>query len=102
MFVLALGSLLFYLTRGKFARQALCLAGVILLYMLIYWLTYGKTAYTLIQLCALLTIPLLYTYNGQRGKWKGMKWLFYVYYPAHLILIGFLREALIRGYIPYP
>ena len=38
------------------------------------------------QWVALLAIPLLALYNGQRGKWK-IKWLFYAYYPLHLAII---------------
>ena len=38
-----------------------------------------------------MSIPLLSLYNGQRGSWKGMKWFFYLYYPAHLVLVGVLR-----------
>ena len=33
-------------------------------------------------------------YDGTRGKWRGMGWLFYGYYPAHLALIGVLRVLL--------
>ncbi|MBO5868676.1 MAG: hypothetical protein J6Q54_07210 [Oscillospiraceae bacterium] len=40
-------------------------------------------------------IPLLALYNGQRGKrpkWNSlMKWVFYLYYPLHLLLLGLLR-----------
>lgn len=36
-----------------------------------------------VQWWSLLAVPLLALYNGQRGKWK-LKWLFYLYYPAHL------------------
>lgn len=36
-----------------------------------------------IQWWSLLAVPLLALYNGKRGKWK-LKWLFYLYYPAHL------------------
>ena len=39
-----------------------------------------------IQYYSLLAAPLIALYNGQRGKWK-LKWLFYVYYPAHLVAI---------------
>lgn len=39
-----------------------------------------------IQWFALLALPLLALYNGQRGKRK-LKWLFYIYYPAHLAVI---------------
>ena len=35
------------------------------------------------QWLALLALPLLALYNGQRGKWR-IKWVFYLYYPAHL------------------
>lgn len=38
------------------------------------------------QWCALLAVPLLALYNGQRGK-LPMKWLFYFYYPAHLVIL---------------
>ena len=39
-----------------------------------------------IQWFALLAIPLLALYNGKRGK-LSMKWIFYFYYPAHLVLL---------------
>lgn len=39
-----------------------------------------------IQIYALLALPLLALYNGQRGKWN-MKYLFYIYYPAHLAVL---------------
>lgn len=41
------------------------------------------------QWYALLSLPLLALYNGKRGKRK-MKYLFYVYYPAHLVVIHLL------------
>ncbi len=39
-----------------------------------------------IELFALLAIPLLCLYNGQKGKFS-YKWLFYIFYPAHILLI---------------
>ncbi len=41
------------------------------------------------QWLALLALPLLALYNGRRGEWK-MKWLFYLYYPAHLAALWLL------------
>ena len=41
-----------------------------------------------------LALPLLWLYTGQRGKAK-MKYLFYIYYPLHLVVvyyIGFLMQ----------
>ena len=46
------------------------------------------------QWLCLLSLPLLALYNGQRGRIK-MKYLFYIYYPAHLAAI-YLLEFLLR------
>lgn len=65
-----------YLGRSK--AQKLCLAAGVLLAL--------SAGIGDIQLFALLALPLLAMYNGQRGKWK-MKYFFYIYYPAHLVAI---------------
>lgn len=39
------------------------------------------------------TIPLLFSYNGRRGK-ISLKWFFYVYYPAHIAVLGLLHMGL--------
>ena len=39
-----------------------------------------------IQYYSLLALPLLQCYNGRRGKWK-LKYFFYVFYPAHLVIL---------------
>ena len=38
-------------------------------------------------------VPLL-LYNGKRGK--GLKWLFYAFYPGHLLLLYGIKLALSR------
>lgn len=44
---------------------------------------------------AFLPIGLLSCYKGQHGRktWLS-KWFFYIYYPAHLIVLGFLQRIL--------
>jgi len=49
--------------------------------------------YALVQLCVILVYPFLRQYNGEKGAAKWMKWLFYIYYPAHLIIVGLIRLA---------
>ena len=43
-----------------------------------------------------LSLPILRLYNGQRGRSprinRIMKWLFYLYYPLHLLVIGLLEH----------
>lgn len=46
-----------------------------------------------IQWYAFGVIPILMLYNGTRGK-KGMKYLFYIYYPLHLVVIQAIAQIL--------
>ena len=46
------------------------------------------------QLGIFLVIPLLQFYNGEPGRRTVVnKWLFYVFYPLHLILIWLILKA---------
>lgn len=40
------------------------------------------------QFGMLLSVPIIGAYNGSLGGKKGGKWFFYVYYPAHMLLIA--------------
>ena len=46
-----------------------------------------------IRLFALLAVPLLLLYSGKRGK-KKMKLFFYVFYPAHLVVLWLIGMAM--------
>ena len=39
-----------------------------------------------VQWYAFMALPLLLLYNGKRGRWR-MKYFFYVFYPAHLVIL---------------
>ena len=82
-----------YAHRGNFKKQAVDIIMWSFVYAAVYFLFLDKL-YGVLQMFTFLTIPILAQYNGERGSWKGMKWLFYVYYPAHLVVIGFIRIAL--------
>lgn len=41
-----------------------------------------------LNLGVFLPIPLLLLYNGEKGGGKYTKWVFYIFYPAHLLLLG--------------
>lgn len=82
-----------YQHRGNIKRQALDIAFWTAIYALVYFFAMDRF-YGVLQMATILSVPLLSCYNGERGKWKGMKWLFYLYYPAHLVVIGIIRVAL--------
>ena len=79
--------------RGDFRRQMCWLMVWSAVYALVYFFFIDKI-YALVQLGTCLAIPLLRCYDGTRGKWRSMGKLFYIYYPAHLALIGVLRVLL--------
>ena len=66
-----------YLVPNKMGK--LCAAGVLLVAMC-------STYLSDVQWFALLALPLLLLYNEKRGKAK-LKYLFYIFYPAHLVAI---------------
>lgn len=83
---------LFYLCRqGRYARPGL-LAGMLVLNGLC--IGSMKTAVfgiqVPIQIFAVAALPLLWLYNGRPGA-KGWRWVFYVFYPAHLLVLEGIR-----------
>lgn len=82
-----------YYNRKNFKIQAMHIMLWTFIYATVYFFFIDKP-YAFIQLGTWLTIPILFQYNGERGKLKGMKWFFYIFYPAHLVVIGILRIVL--------
>ncbi len=87
-----------YRNRGNLKKQMTAILPWVLLYAAVSFFFVDR-AYGLVQPFVFLVYPLLKRYNGQRGKGKGMKWFFYLYYPAHLAVIGLLR-ILLYGNVP--
>lgn len=83
--------------KDNFKKQMLSMFFMIITYIVVYFFAIDKV-YAFLQFGIILAIPLLFTYNGERGKYvklnKFMKWFFYVYYPLHLLLI-FIFSSLI-------
>lgn len=79
--------------RGNFKKQMTGMVFAVGIYAVVYMIFVNST-YGAIQIFVVLAIPLLKAYSGQQGKWKGMKWFFYLYYPLHLAICGLIRIAL--------
>lgn len=85
--------LIFYFFREKKIKYLLAIILMVInLGMKI--LLFGTDLFNLIQPVASLSLILIYFYNGNRGKYN-LKYLFYIFYPAHLailVLIKFLIQ----------
>lgn len=75
--------ILLYLTRNN---KILTLLALLWAFYFEFYMPGGFTAMT--YGFVYLSIPLILLYNGQRGKQN--KWLFYIFYPGHLLIIYFL------------
>jgi hypothetical protein len=76
--------------RGNFRRQMTAMMSYVAIYAAVYFIFINRI-YGILQLGVAISIPFLAGYNGERGKWKGMKWFFYIYYPLHLTVCGIIR-----------
>ena len=79
-----------YARRGNLKEQMKSIIVYVACYAAVSFFFVSK-GYALVQIGVLMVYPILKQYNGQRGKAGWMKWLFYLYYPAHLLLIGLIR-----------
>ena len=94
-YIAVLWIVVFGLYQGNFKRQMIGFSVVAILFHLIpTYLRFGPIHEGFphwYQIGVFLAIPLLATYNGKRGKKsKIISWSFYVFYPAHLILLFLL------------
>lgn len=80
-FIGVLLPLLAYLPQETHVRKTVFIAGIFALAVDQY-LPRGYTG----QFWGLLAAPLLCLYNGKPGKHRA-KWFFYLFYPAHLIIL---------------
>lgn len=90
--VLAFGT-----NRGEFKKQMLWMLVYVAIYSVVYFFAIDKV-YGFVQLAVVLAIPILGMYNGRRGRSQRingiMKWVFYIYYPLHLLILGWIRFTL--------
>lgn len=79
--------------RDDFKKQMTSMLLYVAIYAAVYIL-FINSIYGILQMTVALSIPFLKRYNGERGRLKSMKWLFYIYYPLHLFICGLIRIML--------
>ena len=79
--------------RGNLPKQTISMMEWVVVYAIVSFFFVDK-AYGVVCLGVILVYPFLRMYNGERGKIKWLKWFFYIYYPAHLLILGILRVHL--------
>ena len=87
-----------YENRNNLKKQFLSMMFWVIVYAVVAFFCVSKT-YAIVQLGVVLVYPFLKQYNGQKGKAGWMKWFFYIFYPAHLIVVGIIR-LLVYGDVP--
>jgi hypothetical protein len=95
MFITVIYVLIFGINRGnpgsqmkRFAIASAITAVLLNLTTPLYHIPFYSQFY---QFGMLLPIPLLMCYNRERGGGKPAKWLFYIFYPAHLLLLALMK-----------
>lgn len=81
---------------GNLNKQITKMMLCVLMYSVVWFFAIDKV-YAFVQLGIIIVYPFMKNYSGERGKLHCMKWFFYIYYPAHLVLCGFLRLYLGYG-----
>ena len=87
-----------YSHRGHLKKQMGSMMFWVSIYSIVSFFCVSKV-YAVIQLGVILVYPLLKQYNGRKGTANWMKWFFYLYYPAHLFIVGLIRLA-VCGNVP--
>lgn len=79
----------FYFIKDR--KISLIIGGVCLILITLRNMLFDQfTVQSMCQITSVLAIALLFSYNGQRGR-VNLKWLFYIFYPAHLVVIYIIQ-----------
>ena len=82
-----------HMNKGSFRLQALGIEALALASGIFMFLFMDRL-YGCLQLLVCLSFPLLAAYNGKPGKAPLGRYFFYIYYPAHLVILGIVKHTI--------
>jgi len=80
----------FYYFRGDFFRILISIFSINLIIILPYLMQDAVDFISIIQIFAVLSLVFVYFYNHKKGY--PLKYIFYLFYPVHLLIIYFLNK----------
>lgn len=84
--------IVFYFSKNK--KQALFFGFITLIFLAIRFIDFSNITFTSFnQFFAIFSLVLLYFYNHKKGK-LNLKYLFYVFYPLHLLVVYIISSYL--------
>lgn len=83
----------FYYFRNDIIKQSICYTAITIVMVIGTWQYYQVFHFIIfIQLFSILSFTFIYLYNGKKGM--NIKYLFYVFYPGHLLMLGLLDNII--------
>ena len=89
LIIILIFSFIAWLLKTDYSYIGVIIIAVYYLYKEKFWVKLGATA-VLFRDMAVIGAIINYFYNGQKGK--GLKYLFYVFYPGHLLLLYLINS----------
>ena len=89
LFIILIFALIAWFLKTDYSHIGVIIIAVYYLFKEIFWVKFCATAVLFLDM-AVVGAAITYFYNGKKGK--GLKYLFYVFYPGHLLLLYIINS----------
>ncbi|MFB0918045.1 MAG: TraX family protein [Clostridiaceae bacterium] len=77
-------------------KLQLILGSIVILFLVYPSVTLKGPEPSVFMLATFIPLGLIAMYNGKLGNGRGMKWFYYIFYPAHLLILFLLKAFIIK------